>query len=379
MEIHAAQVASGLAKRGHEVVVYTTRLARPAPDREAGNLQVRYLPGTKPRNYRGGYWTASRRAFQESHRRSPFDVAYSESAGAFGVLGLSQLPIPVVVFLVGTPGMELRSKLRNVRGWREIAGAVWNLINLVQSRRLLPRATWILCESEGMREWALREMPLDPARTRVARLGVDLRRFSPEGPVLPELEHLPGTTIVMGGRLEKEKGFDTALRALIDSAEHRDDFSVALIGSGSQEGALRALARPLERKGRFYFSPPLPHDRLPEMYRGAPIYLMPTRRHEGSALSIVEAMACGCAVIASRTGGLATVFEEGEDGLLVSPDDADALRVTIEKVLDDPSGRERIGRAARRSAIERYGLDAVLDRIEDTLRGAIGAFRGDRK
>ncbi len=115
------------------------------------------------------------------------------------------------------------------------------------------------------------------------------------------------------------------------------------------------------------------------MYRGAPIYLMPTRRHEGSALSIVEAMACGCAVIASRTGGLATVFEEGEDGLLVSPDDADALRVTIEKVLDDPSGRERIGRAARRSAIERYGLDAVLDRIEDTLRGAIGAFRGDRK
>lgn len=377
MEIHAEQVARGLADRGHEVIVYTTRLSTPASDREEGNLHVRYLPGTKPRSYFRGYWTASRRAFLEDHRRAPFDVAYSESAGAFGVLGLPRSPVPVVVFLVGTPGMEMRSKLRHVRSFRNIAGAAWNLINLVQSRRLLPRATRILCESEGMRAWALREMPLDPARITVGRLGVDVRRFTPEGPVLAALRDLPGTTIVMGGRLELEKGFDIALRALIGAAKHRDDFSVGLIGSGSQEGPLRALAKPLAERGRFYFSGPIPHDRLAEMYRVASIYLMPTRRHEGSALSIVEAMACGCVVIASRIGGLATLFDEGEDGLLVPPDDPEALRIAVEELLDDPSGRERIGREARRSAVERYSLGAALDRIEDALRDAVGAFHGN--
>ena len=103
---------------------------------------------------------------------------------------------------------------------------------------------------------------------------------------------------------------------------------------------------------------------------------MPTRRHEGSALSIVEAMACGCVVIASRIGGLATLFEEGEDGLLTPPDDPKALRIAIEEMLDDPKARERIGRAARRSAIERYSLSAALDRIEDALRAAAGSFHG---
>lgn len=376
MEIHADQVARGLAHRGHEVVVYTTRLTEESPDREEGNLHVRYLAKTRPRSYLGGYWGASRRAFLDDHARFPFDVAYSESGGAFGVLSLRRRPVPVVVFLVGTPGMEMRSKLRRVRSVRNLAGAAWNLINLLQSRRLLPRATRILCESEGMRAWALREMPLDPARITVGRLGVDVRRFTPEGPVLPALRALPGTAVVMGGRLEVEKGFDVALRALLDAAEHRDDFSVALIGSGSQEGPLRALAEPLARRGRFHFSGPIPHDRLAEMYRGAPIYLMPTRRHEGSALSIVEAMACGCVVIASRIGGLATLFEEGEDGLLTPPDDPEALRAAIETMLDDPKARERIARAARRSAVERYSLDAALDRIEDALRSAAGSHLG---
>lgn len=376
MEIHADQVARGLAERGHEVVVYTTRLAEEAPDRNEGDLHVRYLRKTRPRSYFGGYWMTSRRAFLEDHRRSPFDVAYSESAGAFGLLSLRHPPVPVVVFLVGTPGMEMRSKLRHVRSLRNIAGAAWNLVHLLQSRRLLPRAARILCESEGVRAWALREMPLDPARITVGRLGVDVRRFTPEGPVLPALRELSGTVVVMGGRLEMEKGFDIALRALLDAAEHRDDFSVALIGRGSQEAPLRALAEPLARRGRFYFSGPMPHDRLAEMYRGASIYLMPTRRHEGSALSIVEAMACGCVVIASRIGGLATLFEEGEDGLLTPPDDPEALRIAIEEMLDDPNARERIGRAARRSAIERYSLSAALDRIEDALRAAAGSFLG---
>ncbi|MCA9730064.1 MAG: glycosyltransferase family 4 protein [Candidatus Eisenbacteria bacterium] len=398
MEIHAAQVARGLVAHGHEVVVYTTRLPHgtaggpptaarsgvsntevdpttpphpPAPHTPV----VRYLPDTRPRSYLGGYWPASRKAFLADHRSVPFDVAYSESAGGFGLLGMKEAPVPTVVFLVGTAGMELRSKLRRTPTLRSLLGAAWNVVNLIQSRRLLPRAARILCESDGLRTWALREMPLDPGRVSVGRLGVDTQRFTPEGPTLPALSSLTGTRILMGGRLEAEKGFDIALEALTRLAARRDDFSVALVGSGSQETALRTQAQSLAQKGRFAFSPPIPHDRLAEMYRAARIYLMPTRRHEGSALSIVEAMACGCVVVASRIGGLATLFEEGEDGLLAAPDDAAAWEHQIEALLDDPAACTRIARAARETARTRYDLAFALDRIEDCLRAA-AAIRG---
>lgn len=370
MEVHAGQVAEGLAARGHDVVVYTTRLEDgPATRADVPRLRVEFLERTRPRSYRGGYWKASRNAFLADHARAPFDAFYSESGGAFGVLGMRPLPAPAVVFLVGTAGMELLSKLQKAPTPRTVGGIGWNLMNLLQSRRLLPRASRILCESEGLRTWVLREHRLDPARVSTRPLGADTDRFTPLGNVLPELLELPPARIVMGGRLEHEKGFDVALRALHLAVPGRIDVATVLIGEGSQKTNLLALAHKLAVRVRWL--PPLLHERLPELYRGATIYLMPTRRHEGSALSIVEAMACGCAVISSRTGGLATLFEEGVNGLMVPPDQPEALGLAIQELLQDPVRRQSLGHAARESAVRRFSLTAMLDGVEDALRAAV--------
>jgi len=183
MEIHADQVARGLAARGHEVVLYTTRLVTGHADRSEGGVRIRHLAGTRPRSYVGGYWRVSRRAFMRDHATRPFDVVYSESSGAFGLLRDAPPIVPVVVFLVGTPAADLRSKLRQgIHRPRIWAGIAWNLFGHIQSRRYLPRAVRILCESDGLREWVLRELPLDPARVSVAWLGTDTDRFSRQGP-----------------------------------------------------------------------------------------------------------------------------------------------------------------------------------------------------
>jgi glycosyltransferase involved in cell wall biosynthesis len=370
MEIHAEQVARGLAARGHEVVVYTTRLATGSSDRNEQGVRIRHLADTRPRSYVGGYWRSSRRAFLQDHAARPFDVVYSESSGAFGLLCDPAPVLPVVVFLVGTPAADLRSKLRQgIHRPRIWAGIVWNLFGHVQSRRYLPRASRILCESDGLREWALEELPLDPARVSVAWLGADTDRFQRAGPALGEIRELAGerACVVFGGRFEREKGFDVAIRALGPILEEREHVAAFLIGAGREKDRLIELAAPLCETGRFHRLHPIPHERLPEMYRAATVYLMPTIRQEGSALSLVEAMACGCAIVASRIGGIPSVLRDGVDALLVPPGDAEALRAAILRLLDDEALRRGIGEEAMRTARARYSLEAMLDRVERAL------------
>lgn len=372
MEIHAEQVARGLVARGHEVVIYTTRLAEGPREERDGPLTILYLPGTRPRTYLGGYWRSSRDAFLRDHARRPYDAVFSESTGALGILGAPRPAAPVVVFLVGTPGADLVSKIRQLPRPRAALGIGWNLIVLVRARRRLRRASRVLCESEGLRAWAIRELALDPERVEAAWLGVDTQGFTPDGPILPEIERaLSGLDrVIFGGRFEPEKGFDVALRALAPLVRDRPRAGAVLIGAGREGDRLAALARPIAETGRFLLLPPIPHARLPELYRAASIYLMPTRRHEGSALSIVEAMACGRAVVASRIGGIPSLVRDGEDALLVPPEDDEALRSAIARLLDDPHLRGRLGARARESAVARLSLDGMLGRIESALARA---------
>lgn len=373
MEIHADQVARGLAARGHEVVVYTTRLTTGPLTHEEGSLRIRHLAGTRPRSYVGGYWRVSRRAFLEDHAASPFDIVYSESSGAFGLLRDANPMLPAVVFLVGTPAADMRSKMRQgLHRPRIWAGIAWNLFGHFQSRRYLPRASHVLCESEGLRDWVLRELPLDPARVSVAWLGVDTDRFAREGPVLREITEAAGgrTCIVFGGRFEREKGFDVAIRAITPLLERREDVAAFLVGAGREKDHLLELASPVAATGRFHVLRPIPHERLAEMYRAAAIYLMPTIRQEGSALSLVEAMACGCAVVASAIGGIPSVLRDGVDALLVPPGDPHALGDAIERLLADAPARAALGAEAERTARARYSLRAMLDRIEEALARA---------
>lgn len=372
MEIHADQVARGLASRGHAITVFTTRLPDGAREDSAAGLRIIYLAGTRPRSYLGGYWKASRAAFDREHVRDPFDAAFSESSGAFGLLSRSARPVPVVLFLIGTPLAELRSKLRQGITPRRLAGILWNLMGQAQARRLVPRASRILCESEGLRRWAVAELRLPEDRTSVVWLGADTARFTPDGPILEALHRAAphGTRIVMGGRFEREKGFDVAIRALAGIDDAVPAPAVFLIGAGRERERLLQTAASMQKAGRFHILAPVPHERLPEVYRAASIYVMPTIRQEGSALSIVEAMACGCAIVASRIGGMDTVLNDGIDALLVPPGDAAAIASAVRRLCADPDLRIRLGASARRKAVERFGLDSMIDGVERALREA---------
>ena len=120
------------------------------------------------------------------------------------------------------------------------------------------------------------------------------------------------------------------------------------------------------------FPGPIPDDEVPVLLRRAAVFVLPTVERtcygrpvaitELLGLSVLEAMASGTPVVASRTGGLPEVVSDGETGFLVTPGDVDELRDRIDRVLRDPVRARRMGAAAREVVLDRFTWEATAQR-----------------
>jgi glycosyltransferase involved in cell wall biosynthesis len=90
---------------------------------------------------------------------------------------------------------------------------------------------------------------------------------------------------------------------------------------------------------------------------------------EGLPMSLLEAMAAGCPVVATRVGGIPDLITDGVDGLLVAPGDPHALAAALQRILRDPAFARQLGNAARRTIANRYTAERSLERLEQIYAG----------
>ena len=115
----------------------------------------------------------------------------------------------------------------------------------------------------------------------------------------------------------------------------------------------------------------VPHAEVERLLERASVLVAPCER-EGFGLAAAEAMAFGRPVVAAAGGALLELVTDEETGLLVPPRDVTALREAVERLLRDPELRERLGRAARARARERFGWDAVIDHTLELYGSVLG-------
>ncbi|MGH7261068.1 MAG: glycosyltransferase, partial [Nitrospiraceae bacterium] len=108
---------------------------------------------------------------------------------------------------------------------------------------------------------------------------------------------------------------------------------------------------------------------VPDCLAGMDIFVQPSL-NEGMGRALVEAMAAGRPVVASRVGGIPTVVQDRKTGLLVPPDDPAALARAIEELLRKPDWAKELGAAARASIGERFGQEAMVRAIESVYEQA---------
>lgn len=208
--------------------------------------------------------------------------------------------------------------------------------------------------------------------------GVELERFrAPSlGSDVRATLGLPPEAFLVGsvGRLEPVKGHRYLLEAFRDLASGFPDLFLALVGEGELSSALRAFARRSGFSDRIRFLGW--REDIPALVRAFDLFALPSL-NEGMGRALVEAMAAGLPIVASRAGGIPEVLGGGAAGLLVEAGDARALARGIEELLVNPALRLRLGAAARERA-RRYSVEVMLQKTEALYRELLEEKREKR-
>ncbi len=200
----------------------------------------------------------------------------------------------------------------------------------------------------------------------IPQFGVDPDRFRPDALARARSRAalgIPQSAFVVGfgGRLVREKGVDLLVRAVAATP----GAWLLLAGAGPERPALERLAAQLGV--RLVATGQLPSTRMPPFLAGLDVLALPSRATASWAEQfgriLVEAMACGIPVVASRSGEIPEVV--GEAGLLIPEGDAAALAAVLARLADEPAAREALGRAGRARVLDRFTHRRVVaDSVE---------------
>jgi glycosyltransferase involved in cell wall biosynthesis len=343
---HAPEVAAFLCERGHDVEVVVTADAEPARE----DYPVSWISRSLPPGVR--HLAGVREIAARAHSA---DVVYT--TGMFGRSSLATLIVgtPFVVKLTADPAYERARRWGLWSGTLEAfqAGASLATLPLRLARDFdVRRAAHVVTPSGYLRELAI-GWGVPATRVTVLPNPAPLLDGLRTREVVRRALGFEAPTLVFAGRLTAQKQLDVGIEAA-----RRAGVALAIAGDGPDRAEL-------ERLGHARFLGPRSRREVLELFRAGDASLL-SSAWENFPHAVVEALAVGTPVIATRTGGVAEVVRDGENGLIVEPGDVDALAGAIRRFFDEPGLADRL-RAHAAASVERYAPARVYDRLEQIL------------
>jgi glycosyltransferase involved in cell wall biosynthesis len=275
----------------------------------------------------------------------------------FGSVAIHWLPllrkcrIPVVVSFHGA----------------DVAGEMAGASHRRSLSEMLDRAALFPCRSEDLAKRVI-AMGANPGKIRVSRT------------VVPELPlRYAGAErsrrVLQASRLIPKKGLRTTLNAFALARRSVPDATLVICGDGPMRGELETLAATLGVASSVHFTGFLDQERLTSELRDAAIFVHPSESvngdTEGIPNSLLEAMAMGIPVLATKHGGIPEAVTDGETGYLMEERDVAGLARRMTELLCQPNENERLGCTARASVRHRFSQDAAAAALGEMYRGLI--------
>ncbi|GID27826.1 glycosyltransferase [Paractinoplanes brasiliensis] len=228
-------------------------------------------------------------------------------------------------------------------------------------RTVFGRASILVAVSEVIRQRAI-GWGADPAKVRVHHTGVPIPAGIPDGPKRWDVAFV--------GRFVEKKGADDLLAALATL-----DAKAVFVGDGPLLAEMRDVARELRVDATFLGARPA--DEVYRVLASSRLLAAPSRTaadgdSEGLPTTVVEAMALGLPVVATRHSGIPEAVADGRTGLLSDERDREALAANLRKLLDDPDLRTSFGTAGRARAGAEFDVVAQSRRLEDVYDEVTG-------
>lgn len=244
-------------------------------------------------------------------------------------------------------------------------------------------ADCVLVNAEAVRQWLI-EQGYRSEKIFVIRNGIDLARFAraANGAGLRAELGLPerAPLVVLLARLDPQKGIESFLEAAAAVSRRRPDARFLIVGekytfaqrTGPAElevtykQTLKQRAAHLGLSERVIFTGY--RSDVPELFSQAAVSVLPSLSGEGLSNTLLESMAAGLPVVATRVGGSPEMIEDGLNGLLVPPRDPGALAQAICAVLDDRELARRLGYEAKHRVAEHFSLERMVRETQDLYR-----------
>lgn len=300
-------------------------------------------------------------------RRTLFDAraVWRDAAGCDLVHIHSALAPGVTLVRAGF--LALAGRLRRCQVVVHAHGGMVQLWLTTPARRLVARAALapadrVVAVSEG--GLAALGTALRPARMSLIENGVDVSAYAPAAPAKPANDP---PRILYAGPITPRKGLLDLLEASRLLQQRGVCHEILLAGGTPAEGPeaeaeVHAAAGPKTR-----FLGPCPHEAMPDLYRSVDLYCLPSW-WEAMPLSVLEAMASGLPVVASRVGDIPRAVCDGVTGRVTPPRDPQALVEALEPLLVNPELRRTYGKAGRRRVKERFDLAATIAAVDHLYR-----------
>jgi len=376
MDRHLRLLGEGLAERGHRIVAISTAHPDMPEILEKNGVIYHHPPETVFGSRRQGWPTKSIHRYRSLHGRTPFDLLWSQSFDAYGIVSLRPKEVfpPVLLTLHGSVAQEFRSFRSNLRRLlyapgalvRAAAGLLYSYA--IVQRRLLAYADRIIAVSPVVVEDIIRLFGRGPvSKCAIIPNGIDLTRFRPDPAARKKVREQYGIfddqkLVLSLGRITYDKGHHLAVKAVKMMGERGVDARLMIAGDGPFLNELKAWVREKGLTCRVIFTGHIDNDRTPSFYNAADVFVMPTITLEGLPFVLLEAMACEKPVIAARRGGNLALVHENENGLLVEPGQSADLAEKLAALFHAPIQCAELARNARETIKNGYSLEVMIDR-----------------
>jgi L-malate glycosyltransferase len=220
----------------------------------------------------------------------------------------------------------------------------------------------IVVNSEALRRHLAEDYSIPTRKIFTCHNGIDTSVFHPAARA--DLPGIEGAGLVVGTVcvLRAEKNLALLLEAFQAVVQDRPDIRLLITGSGPEEPALRALAVRLNIAGKCVFQPSTTD--VARTLSAIDVFVLPSLS-EGLSNALMEAMACGCCVIASAVGGNSELVTDGATGLLFPSQDKEALTARLAEVADDAVRRHSLGAAAAERMCRDFSLTSAVENMQE--------------
>ena len=370
--------ANALARLGHTVHVLTCSAgAEPKIQREyGGRLKVHRIqpPGVEfpvysRQTYMLGYTWHVLRYLTWLRDRVDFDVIdFPEFAGegfAYLMDRTSWNWLPVVVHLHGPLAM-----FAQYMGWPKDGGRFHQFGTLLE-KMSIQLADALMAGSRAIADLVSLHYNVARDAIHVVHCGVDASFFRPCSERKRENSR---PTVLFVGQLTESKGLEATFEAVLRLRSKYPAIHLQILGGIPQSDLMRTMRERIESEkaeANVEFVGFLLPDALRPYYQRADVFCAPAWFEGGTASVYLEAMACGCPVVASTAGGAPEAITNGETGLLVPPNDVAATMGALDRILSDEPNRRRMGEAARCRIEEYFTMEHLGRRVLTVYEQAI--------